>query len=221
MTNAVVRELMVNDDVAAAGERLFTGLRPRTIALSGGSTPKALYERLAALKYPWESTDVFFGDERCVPPQHPDSNFHMADEALLSKVPARVHRMRGEDCDAAGYERELASVFGPGVPHFDLILLGLGPDGHTASLFPGDAALDERRRNVLRVERPDHSRLTLTLPVIDAASVVIFLVVGASKQAALAGLVGGSDIPAARVAAGRVIILADPDAASPLKGQAP
>src|SRR5207249_9347183 len=113
---------------------------PRTIALSGGSTPKAVYERLAETEYPWTEVDAFFGDERCVPADHPDSNFKMANEALLSKVDARVHPMVG--CDAAAYTRELEAVFAAGVPAFDLAFMGLGEDGHTASLFPGKPALE-------------------------------------------------------------------------------
>jgi 6-phosphogluconolactonase len=136
----------------------------------------------------------------------------MAWEALLAKVPARVHRMPGEDCEATGYEAELAAVFGPGMPAFDLAVLGLGTDGHTASLFPGDPALAERTRHVVRVERVDHPRLTLTLPVLSAARVAMFLVTGAEKRGALAALMAGADIPAARVAAQRVAVLADREA---------
>jgi 6-phosphogluconolactonase len=207
------RELIIVGDVAAAAERLFLELRPRTVALSGGSTPRLLYERLALAEYGWETTDIFFGDERCVPPEDPASNYRMAHEALLSRVPARVHRMPGETCDADKYEAELASVFGAGVPAFDLVLLGLGEDGHTASLFPGDAALDVRDRNVVRVQRPDYARLSVTLPVLNAARVALFLVAGEAKRGALGQLMGGADIPAARVSAGRVIVLADHDAA--------
>lgn len=134
-------------------------------------------------------------------------------ESLLSKVPARVHRMRGEDCDAAGYERELTEVFGPGVPKFDLVLLGLGEDGHTASLFPGDAALGVTDRRVIRVERPDYPRLTLTLPVLSAASVALFLVSGKAKREVTGRLLRGENIPAARVAAREVVIIADEEAA--------
>jgi len=210
------RELSVVADVATAAEALFLELGPRTVALSGGSTPKVLYQRLASANYPWEETDVFFGDERCVPPDDPDSNFRMASEALLSKVPARVHRMHGEDCDAGGYAADLEATFGPGIPQFDLVFLGLGPDGHTASLFPGDPALEERVKTVLRVDRPDHSRLTLTLPVLSAAKVAVFLVVGGAKRAMLAQLLADGDIPAARVAARRIVIIADNAAAAEL-----
>ncbi len=208
------RELHVVDDVAAAAEQLFLELAPRTVALAGGSTPKALYERLAVVDYPWHATEVFFGDERCVPPDHPDSNYNTANAALLSKVQARVHRMRGESPDGAAlYEDALTSVFGPGIPEFDLVLLGLGEDGHTASLFPGDPALDVTDRRVVRVVRPDYERLTLTLPVLSAAKVALFLVTGANKARRLRELLDEGDIPAARVLARRVLVVADRDAA--------
>lgn len=206
-------ELTIAQDVSIAACDLFERARPRTVALSGGSTPAPVYSRLATLDFPWEATHIFFGDERCVAPDHPDSNFRMAWEALLSKVPAVVHRMPAEDCDATAYERELAATFGPGMPQFDLVFLGLGTDGHTASLFPGDAALNECERRVVRVERPDHSRLTLTLPVLSAARLAIFLVTGAAKRAPLAQLLRGDDIPAAWVRAERILVIADDDAA--------
>jgi 6-phosphogluconolactonase len=206
-------ELVVAPDIAGAAAERFLALRPRTLALAGGSTPRRLYERLAACDFPWSETEVFFGDERCVPPDHPDSNYRMAHEALLSRVRARVHRMPGETCDAAAYEEELTSLFGPALPKFDLVLLGLGIDGHTASLFLGDPALDVRDRRVVRVQRPDHPRLTLTLPVLSAAKAAMFLVSGESKREPLCQLLAGVDIPAARVRARRVIIIADEAAA--------
>jgi 6-phosphogluconolactonase len=218
---AATRELVVVEDVAAAAAERVLALRPRTVALAGGSTPRALYERLATAELPWTSMSLWFGDERCVPPDHPDSNYRMAHEALLAHVPAEAHRMRGEDCDAPGYERELCEAFGANgsvgseMPRFDLVLLGLGADGHTASLFPGDAALEERERLVVRVERPDHARLTLTLPVLSAAAEALFLVTGAEKREALRALIEGDPtIPAARVLAERVVVLADREATS-------
>lgn len=212
------RELLVTADIAQAAADMFSRERPLTVALSGGRTPQALYARLAALEYDWESVEIFFGDERCVPPDHPSSNFRMADEVFLSRVPARVHRMRGESCDAAAYEQELRAVFpaglgGEGLPAFDLEFLGLGADGHIASLFPGDPALEETRRLVVKVERPDHPRLTLTLPVLSSANLAVFLVSGGDKREALRRLLAGEDLPAARVAAGRVVIIADAAAA--------
>jgi 6-phosphogluconolactonase len=209
-------ELRVVDDLVDAGVELFLDVAPRTIALSGGSTPKPVYERLAQTAYPWHEVDVFFGDERCVPADHPDSNFGMADEALLSKVDARVHSMVG--CDAAAYENELVSVFGPGTPRFDLLLLGIGDDGHTCSLFPGSPALEVTDRLVVNVEHPgmppEHPRLTLTYPVLNDSRVALFLVSGEGKREAVAKLLAGDEsVPAARVRSERVIVLADPDAA--------
>lgn len=207
------RELLVTSDIAEAAAHLFLQERPRTVALAGGRTPRAVYARLATEAYDWSGVDVFFGDERCVPPDHPDSNFLMAEETLLSKVPARVHRMQGETCEAAGYEEELRAVFGTGLPAFDLVFLGMGADGHTASLFPGDPALEETRRLVVRVARPDHPRLTLTLPVLSASKLAVFLVAGAEKREALRRVRAGDDLPSARVAAQHVVIIADAAAA--------
>ena len=137
----------------------------------------------------------------------------MVQETLLSRLdpPPRVHRMPGESCDADAHELELRSTFG--ALRLDLAVLGLGADGHTASLFPGSPALDERIRWVARVERPDHPRLTLTLPVLSSARLAMFLVQGQEKREAVGRLLAGEDIPASRVGAERVLILADPAAA--------
>lgn len=153
-----------------------------TVALAGGSTPKGLHARLAAEPYrsriPWSRAHVFWGDERCVPPAHTESNFGMAMETLLRHVPipqAQIYRMRGEDPDpdraAAEYERLLRNVFeleAGALPRFDLVLLGMGADGHAASLFPGSPVLREATRLVVApyVERVAGYRLTLTLPVL-------------------------------------------------------
>ena len=204
-------ELKVVADIASVATELYLEVSPRTVALAGGSTPRPAYELISRLEYPWTQTHVFFGDERCVSADDPDSNFRMASEALLSKVPAVCHPMTG--CDPQGYEVELATVMGSGVPRFDMVFLGLGEDGHTASLFPGDPAVDIVDRNVALVERPDHRRMTLTLPVLSAARVAIFMVSGANKQWALTELLAGGDIPAAKVKAGRVVVIADPAAA--------
>jgi len=206
------------------------------LALSGGTTPRALYALLAepagafAARMPWPRTQVFFGDERHVPPDHPDSNFRMAQEALLARVPIpaeNVHRIRGELPDAAGaaaaYEGELRAVLGSD-PALDLVLLGLGEDGHTASLFPGSPALEERERWVAAawVEGLGAWRITLTLPVLERAREVVFLVAGASKAEALRrALRGGAQpepVPAARVRPreGRLLWLADRAAAASL-----
>lgn len=181
-----------------------------TLALSGGSTPRALYLRLAASPWreriPWKATHVFWGDERCVPPDHPDSNYGMAHTALLAHVPipaGNVHRLHGEmdpATAAAEYEGVLRAVFGlqPGeLPRFDLILLGLGEDGHTASLFPGTAAVHERERLVVAhwVEKLNAYRLTLTPPVLNAAAEVVFLVAGAAKAGVLRQVLKGEYEP--------------------------
>lgn len=209
------RELLITSDIAEVATGLFLRQRPRTLILAGGRTPREPYLRLATQVYDWDSVDVFFSDERCVPPDHPDSNFRMANETLLSKVPARVHRMQGESCHAAGYEQELRAVFGTGLPSFDLAFLGMGADGHTASLFPGDPALEETQRLVVRVARPDHPRLTLTLPVLSASRLAVFIVSGEDKREALRRVLADEDLPAARVAARRVVIIADAAAAPP------
>ena len=202
-------ELLVAEDIAEAGARHFLELAPRTIALAGGSTPRRMYELLATADFPWGESHVFFGDERCVPPDDPASNYRMAKEALLSRVGTNVHRMPGESCDADAYESDLRSFFTVESPTFDLALLGLGEDGHTASLFPGDPALEINDRWVAHVERPDYARLTLTLPALSASRVAIFLVAGATKRGALRQLLDGDDIPAARIAAETIIIIAD------------
>lgn len=206
----MARRLEFVPDIAEAAAAFIAERRPRTLVLTGGDTPQPLYRRLATMALPWSQMEFFFGDERCVPPDHPDSNYGRAAAALLDHIEARaVYRMRGEDCDADGYQRELRARFGPGVPSFDLTLLGLGADGHVASLFPGAPALEESDRLVLRVERADYRRITLTLPVLSASRTVLFLVSGEAKREALRQLLDGAPIPAARVAAAEVIILAD------------
>lgn len=174
-----------------------------SVALAGGSTPKRTYELLASDEFKgridWTKTHIFFGDERCVPPSDADSNYRMADEALLSRVsipPSNIHRIMGEsDAGASArlYEDELQTFFaGESWPGFDLVLLGLGPDGHTASLFPDTEALDERRAWVVAnwVEKLGAYRITLTAPAINHAAHVIFLVTGAGKAERVAELLG-------------------------------
>ena len=173
-----------------------------TVALSGGSTPRNLYTRLAdeaslRAAIPWDKVHFFWGDERHVPPNHPESNYRMAYEALLCKVPvpaANVHRIKSEYPNAHQaaneYEQELHEFFSLEAgqfPRFDLFLLGMGPDGHTASLFPGTAALHERTRLVVAnwVEKFNTYRITLTLPVINNAAHIIFLVSGEEKATTL------------------------------------
>jgi len=183
------------------------------VALSGGSTPELLYGLLAALPFrddvDWEKVHFFFGDERAVPPDHADSNYRMANAALFAPlgVPtANIHRMPAEEPDldvaAHSYEAELrthlAGSSTDAIPRFDLILLGMGPDGHTASLFPHKPALQERTRLVVASEpglKPFVPRLTLTFPVLDAAAQVLFLVAGADKAATLHKVLNGPADP--------------------------
>lgn len=220
------------------------------IALSGGRTPRELYRALVrnaraatggatGKDLDWTRVELFFGDERCVPPQHRDSNYALAREHLIEPLgipAAQVHPMQGERADplsaARAYERELARAFDckePARPRFELVLLGLGADGHTASLFPDSAALEERDRWVCatRSPLPPHWRLSLTLPVLCAARRVLFLVSGAEKAAALAHAVAdqtvGVSSPARRVLplAGELEWIADEAAAAWLNLERP
>ena len=215
------------------------------VALAGGSTPEGLYQRLAAEPYrrqvDWSSVQVFWGDERCVPPDDAASNYRMAREALLDRVPipaANIHRIRGEEEPALAareYETTLREWFGmpAGPPRpgagLDLVLLGLGPDGHTASLFPGSAALLERQCWALAERGPvaPHWRVTLTPVVIRAAREVIFLVTGEGKapalHRALEGVVGQAAEPAGVVVPpeGEVRWLVDSAAAAGLSAAGP
>ena len=197
--------------LAEAAARLFVeraqeaigGTGRFAVALAGGSTPQRAYELLADAhrdELDWGGVHVFFGDERGVPPDHEDSNYRTANEALLSRVPVgSVHRMRGElppPEAAADYERELRGFFG-GPPVFDLVLLGIGEDGHTASLFPRTPALDATDRLVVEnpVEKLGTTRLTLTAPTINAAREVAFLVSGGGKAEALKEILEGDADP--------------------------
>ena len=220
--------------VEVAGKAVSTHGR-FTVALAGGSTPRATYERLARPplcdRMPWERTWVFFGDERGVAPDHPDSNYRMASQALLVKVPipaAQIARIRGEADDpeaaAAEYARQVGEVFAckrGELPRFDLILLGMGVDGHTGSLFPGSPVLKEVFRSVAAVHAAAASipqRFTFTLPVINAAAHVMFLVAGAEKAKMLKAVLGepSSALPAAMVRPtnGRLLWLLDRAAAT-------
>jgi 6-phosphogluconolactonase len=189
--------------IAICARRAVQARGKFSLVLSGGHTPERLY-RLLARKYqssiPWRATVVYFGDERCVPPRHPDSNYGMARDALLSRVPipaGHVHRFHGEvrppSTAAARYARlidPLPRARDPDLARFDLVLLGIGPDGHTASLFPNSPALRERRRSVVAVLRagqpPYVPRLTLTLPALCSAREICFLVAGKDKAAPVA-----------------------------------
>ncbi len=225
---------------AVACARAAVAARGRfSVALSGGSTPRALFRLLAEAplrsEIAWARLDVFWGDERCVPPTHPDSNYRMAKEALLDHVPIppdRIHRIAADTDDHAAaamtYEAELARVLGgtPGgtPPVFDLLLLGMGADGHTASLFPGTPALAEHRRWVVanRVEKLGADRITLTWPILNRAADVLFLVAGADKAAALREVLEGprdvARLPSQgiRPEAGRLVWLLDRAAAAQL-----
>jgi 6-phosphogluconolactonase len=195
------------------------------VALAGGSTPQATYALLAteewATRVDWSRVHVLWGDERCVPPGHAESNYRMAREALLDQVPIpadHVHRIRGElppHQAATAYEAELRAVLGAG-GRFDLILLGMGADGHTASLFPNTTAVEEREQTVVAVyvERLQAWRVTLTLPAINDARHALFLVSGSTKADALSRVRAGEPLPAALVhpIQGHLIWLVDQDA---------
>ena len=190
------------------------------MAITGGSTPRLAYERAARQRGDWSGVHFWFTDERCVPPDHEHSNFGMAERALLSRAEgATVHRMRGElgpEDGAAAYENELGE-FGPGA--LDLVLLGVGPDAHICSLFPGDDALGERERLVVGVETPGMAplvaRITLTLPVVNAARQIVFLVTGEDKAEAVERVFAGRPDPHApgSLVEGDVVALLDPPAA--------
>jgi 6-phosphogluconolactonase len=212
LARAAARRIVAFAQEAVAARGRFS------LALAGGETPRPLYQRLAepplAAQIDWSRAHVFFGDERCVPPDHPESNYRMAREALLDRVdiPASsVHRIAGEGDphDAArAYEHTLRAFFGTaeGPPRrsFDILLLGMGDDGHTASLFPGTPPVAETRRWVMPNEiARDLWRVTLTPVVLNAASAIVFVVAGASKADGLELVLGAGEhaamLPAARI----------------------
>ena len=183
-----------------------------SLALAGGSTPKGLYSLLAeSPEYcdhiPWQRIHFFWGDERHVPPDHAESNFHMASEAMLSKLPVpaeNIHRVQAELPDAAkaasDYEQELkrfVRLDTQKLPRLDCVLLGMGPDGHTASLFPGTKALQEKRRLVVSnwVGKFNAHRITMTLPVLNNAAMVIFMISGKNKAEVLKDILEGEYRP--------------------------
>jgi len=213
------------------------------VALSGGSTPKALYGLLMSnpvlqAAVPWGKIQFYFGDERHVPPDDTESNFRMAREAMLAKAPVdaqQVHRIKGEKRNAAQaaeeYEEDLRTGFRLAegqLPHFDLVLLGMGPEGHTASLFPGTKALKEQRRLVVSnwVGKLYTDRITLTPPVLNNAARIIFMLQGAEKAPALKAVLEGpyepDQLPAQIIKPkqGKVLWLVDPTAAAMLAPQA-
>jgi 6-phosphogluconolactonase len=223
---------VLEDPAAACAALLLDTVRPGAqLVLTGGSTPRAAYARAAAAGADWSATTLWFGDERCVPPDDERSNFGMVAAELLGALdPAQapsVHRMRGElgpEAGATEYERLLRAE---GVERFDLVLLGLGPDGHTASLFPDAPELDERERMVIGVQRaglePFVPRVSMAVPTLQRTPSIVFLVAGEEKAAAVAAAFGADSrpdphVPASVVAAGaeRVTVLADPAAAASL-----
>jgi 6-phosphogluconolactonase len=228
----VTDRLVVEDPAAAAADRLAAAVRAGGhIALAGGSTPQAAYGRLATMGLDWSRCTLWFGDERCVELDDERSNYRMVRAALLDRLagPAPVtRRMAGElgpERGAEEYERLLRQEFADALPELDLVLLGMGSDGHCASLFPGQPALEERRRLVVGVERaglePFVPRITVTLPVINAAREVLFLVAGSDKASAVARAFGTSSdraLPAALVApaSGSLTVLLDSAAAAQL-----
>jgi 6-phosphogluconolactonase len=245
-TRAALMEAAAERFVAAATRGIRASGR-FAVALSGGSTPRELYASLAGEPYrsrvDWPRVEVFWGDERCVPPDHPDSNYRMAWEGLLSRVPipaSGIHRIPAEDDPvraALEYERTLRGrfatpagppVFKPGF-RFDLVLLGLGGDGHTASWFPGRAAVSETDRWVVAEETGAEPpwRVTLTPPVINAAREIVFLVSGPEKAEILARILEGpfqpEALPAQTVSPrdGELRWLIDASAAARLTRQTP
>ncbi len=216
---------------AVRAKRLFT------VALAGGSTPRSLYALLANEKepyraqLPWERIHFFWGDERHVPSDHPDSNYRMASETMLANVPVpleNVHRIKSENADAAKaadeYDQTLRKFFRVAegqLPRFDLILLGMGPDAHTASIFPGTDVINEKNRLVVApwVEKFKSYRITLTPPVLNNAAAVIFLVNGTEKAKVLREVLEGGHQPERlpaqliRPNKGKVLWLVDQEAA--------
>ncbi len=218
---------------AAADQLAMIASRgPCHIALSGGSTPKRMFQILAERgrkALAWDNVELWWGDERCVPPDHPDSNYGMTKQFLIDPLgldAATIHRIAGErdpDAAAADYERELVAALGT-PPVLDLVLLGMGPDGHTASLFPNSPGLTETKRFVIanRVDSPltkgPATRVTLTYPAIDAAKRVVFVVAGADKADALAKVLEGprGALPSQLVAATDIAWFVDDAAAARL-----
>lgn len=197
------------DEFVRIGTGAITARGRFSVALSGGSTPRALYSLLARdhADFPWDKTFLFFGDERHVPPGHADSNYRMVQESLLSKIsiPAQnVFRVAAENSDAAlaagDYEQKIQAFFSLGprqFPRFDLVLLGLGPDGHTASLFPDSEGLKEQSRLVIAnwIAKFNAYRISFSFPVLNEASNVIFLVSGADKAGVVHEILEGHRVP--------------------------
>jgi 6-phosphogluconolactonase len=209
-------EVRVVDHVPSSFAKLVTAVAPRSIALSGGGTARTCYELLAtAADVDWRSVEIFFGDERWVPVQDPDSNEGMARLAFLDEVePAAIHSMReaGPTIEQAAdaYDALLRAS-----PPIEVVHLGLGPDGHTCSLFPGSPSLDETERLALATgdNLHPHRRLTITFPAIAKSRIAVVTVAGSDKREAMDRLRAGEDLPAARVRAEQVVWLVDRAAA--------
>lgn len=204
-------ELRVVDHVPQAFAAFVAEEAPASMALSGGTTARQCYELLAVADVDWSEVEIFFGDERWVPVDDPDSNEGMASHAFVDRVlPPAVYSMRraGETIEEAAdmYDKLLREH-----PPVELVHLGLGPDGHTASLFPGSPALEERERLVVATgdDLHPHPRLTWTFPALNRSPLAVFTVSGEEKREALKRVKAGEDLPAARVAAVRVIWLVD------------
>ena len=217
------------NELALAAAEYFVAQCPETVALSGGSTPKLMFQVLAEQfrdEVSWDKVQFFWSDERHVPPDDPESNYRMANEALLSHVPVsadNVHRIRGENPDAAAvaseYEQTIVQVTNQTLPRLDLIFLGLGTDGHTASIFPGSEVLHETKRLVAApyVEKFKSYRITMTLPLLNNGATVVFLVSGAEKaEIVKAVLEGENQYPAQAVkpTEGELIWMLDKEAAA-------
>jgi 6-phosphogluconolactonase len=222
---------VVDDPAGVAADRLAEAVRAGgNVVITGGSTPRVAYGRLAEMDLDWSGTCLWFSDERCVPPDHEHSNYAMAKAALLDRIEgARVERMKGELGHVDGsaqYEEELQRAFAGATPEMDLVLLGLGADAHTCSLFPGDDALGERERFAVGVETPGMaplvSRITLTLGLVNAARAIVFLVTGEDKAGAVARAFSGHPDPRApgslvKPASGSLTVVLDRAAAAGLE----
>jgi len=217
-------EVRIVDDVASAFADVVVEAAPASIALSGGGTAKDAYAALAERSLDWSGIDVWFGDERFVPVDDPDSNEGMARAVLLDRVaPRAIHSMAGAGAGVRGAAVEGDGADGAALaydalvaaaPPIDVVHLGLGPDGHTASLFPGSAALTVTDRLVVTngdAQHP-HPRLTFTYPALARSRFVVFTVAGEDKRDAFTRIAAGDDLPAAHVTAERVLWLVDPAA---------
>ncbi|MEA2396902.1 MAG: 6-phosphogluconolactonase [Thermoleophilaceae bacterium] len=231
----MTRTLVLDDPAEECAKRVAEAVTAGGhVVLTGGSTPRACYRLLAGMDLDWSGTTLWWSDERCVPPDDERSNYRMVKEALLDQLPDSGHGgpavrpIAGERGPAAGaddYERELHRVLGEELPRLDLILLGLGPDAHVASLFPGQPTLDVRDRLAVGVQEagfePYVPRVSLTMPAINAARSIVFLVAGEEKSDAVARAFGGDATPEApgslvRPSDGELTILLDRGAASRL-----